>query len=89
MHVLARQDQHAPKDITRLLTGIDHLRQPIERRVRIAAAQALDEGADRINVIVALFVIQHGAALNRLFNDGKRDADDTGRVGGGGLDCQL
>ncbi|MEI2776443.1 MAG: hypothetical protein V9G19_10825 [Tetrasphaera sp.] len=74
-HILAGKDQHAAEDEARRLAGIDHLGHPVHRGVRVAAAQALDEGADRVEVIVALFVVEHGAALDRFFGDGERDVE--------------
>ena len=37
----------------RVLAGRDHRREPVERRVGIVAAQALDERRDRVVVAVA------------------------------------
>ena len=63
-HIFAGKDQHAPKDKARTFARIVHLRHPIPGGVWVAAAQALDKGADGVKVIVALFVIEDGAALD-------------------------
>ena len=87
--ILAGEHQHAPEDEARLLAGVDHPRQPVERGVRIGPAQALDEGADRVVVNVAFLVVEHGAALDALFCDGEVNMDHAICIGRGRLDCQL
>ena len=74
-HILAGEDQHAAEDEARRLAGIDHLGHPVHRRIGVAAAQALDEGADRVEVVVAFLVVEHGAALDRFFGDGEGDVE--------------
>ena len=64
--VLRGKDQHAPEQIAWILAGVDHARHPVQGGVRVGAAQALDEGADGVVVGVALLVVQHRAALDRL-----------------------
>ena len=76
-HVLAGEDQHAPEHEARILARVDHLGQPVERRVGVRAAQRLDVGADGVEVVVALFVVQHRALLDAFLGDGEGDADDT------------
>ena len=91
-HILAGKDQHAPEDEARRLAGIDHLRHPVDGRIRVAAAQALDKGADGVEVVVALLVIEDGAALDRLLGDVQRHVDDGRRArvdGVGGLHSQF
>ena len=73
--ILAGEDDHAPEDETRLLAGVDHPRHPVERRVGVGAAQALDERADGVVVDVAFLVVEHGAALDGFFGDGAGDVE--------------
>ena len=79
--VLGGEDDHAPHDEQRVLAGLDHAGQPVERGVGVGAAQGLDEGADRVVVGVALAVVEVGAVLQRLF-------DRTARVIDGGAPCR-
>ncbi len=88
-HVLAGQDQHPPEEEARVLAGIDHLGQPVERRVGVGAAQRLDEGADGVVVIVAVLVVQHRPALDALLGHGHVDDDDPLGVGRRRLHRQL
>ena len=74
-HVLTGKDDHAAEDEARLLARVDHPRHPVERRVRVRAAQALDERADGVVVDIAFFVVEHGATLDGLLGDGAGDMD--------------
>ncbi len=88
-HVLAGKDQHPPEDKAGVLTGIDHLGQPIERRIGIRAAQRFDKGADGIIVIVAILVIEHRPALDALLGHAHVHDNDAILVGRGGLYGQF
>jgi len=79
-HVLAREDDDAPRDEHWVLARVDHPHQPVERRVGIAAAHALDERADGVVMLVAGAVVQEAAPLQRLAHVGERD---LARPGGG------
>ena len=48
---------------SRVLAGRDHRRQPVQRRVRVVAAEALDERRDRVVVAVAGPVVGEDALL--------------------------
>ena len=41
--VLAGEDHHPARDEARVLAGLEHARQPVERGVGVAAAHGLDE----------------------------------------------
>ena len=58
-----------PRDEPDVFAGVEHLRQPVERGVRIAAAHAFDEGGDRVVVLVAIAVIDDRLSLNALLRD--------------------
>ena len=53
----------------------EHARQPVDRRVRIAAAHALDEGAGDVVMGVAGRVEVHDLALDRLLGHLQRELD--------------
>jgi len=80
-HVFAGQDEETAQYEARILPGVDHLRQPVQSRVGIRAAHRLDERADRVKVIVALAVVQHGARLDGLLRYSHVDHDAAVRVG--------
>ena len=63
--VLGRADDQPPGDEPRILAGRDHRGQPVQRRVRIVAAQALDERRDRVVVPVAGAVVREDPLLGR------------------------
>jgi hypothetical protein len=39
--VLGRHAQHAPRDVARVATAVEHAAEPVQRRVRIGAAHGL------------------------------------------------
>ncbi|OQA43300.1 MAG: hypothetical protein BWY52_01914 [Chloroflexi bacterium ADurb.Bin325] len=88
-HVLSGKDDHAPEDEARVLARIHHARHPVERRVGIRPAQALDERADGVVVDVALLIIEHRAALDRFLGDRQVDMDRGVGARPGRLDGQL
>ena len=74
-HVLGGADRNAARDEARILAGVNHLRQPVERRVRIAPAHGLDERADGVVVRIPVAVIHDGLLLDALLGNFHRDAD--------------
>ena len=68
-HVLAGGDQHAAEDEARVLAGLHHACQPEEGGIGVRAPQRLDEGADRVEVGIALLVVEHGPLLDRFLGD--------------------
>ena len=50
-----------PGDEPRVLAALQHPRQPVDRRIGVAAAHALDEGGDGVVVGVAGAVVDDGA----------------------------
>ena len=68
-----RADHDAPGDEARVLAGFQHPRQPVDRRVRIAAAHALDEGAGHVVMRVAGRVVVERLALDRILGDFERE----------------
>jgi hypothetical protein len=87
--VFAGSDQHPPEDEARVLTGFHHPGQPEQGRIGIAAPQRLDEGTDRVEVGIALLVVQNRTLLNRFFGDGQVDRDHAVVIGRCGLNSEL
>ena len=81
-HVLAGKDEHAAEDVVRVLARPHHAGQPVQRRVRVRPADRLDVGADRVEVVVALLVVEHHLALDAFLRDFPGDEDL--RAAGGG-----
>src|SRR2546428_310015 len=65
-HVLAGEDDDAPRDEHGVLSSVDHPHEPVESGVGVGATHALDEGADRVVVLVARAVVEQRSALERL-----------------------
>ena len=63
--VFRREDDHSPDDEERVLAGLDHSRQPVERGVGVGAANRLDERRDGVVVEVGLLVVVGAAILQR------------------------
>ncbi len=82
--VLTGENEHPPQDKTRIFPGVQHFRHPIQRRVGIGAAHALDKRADRVVVLVAALVVAHRALLDALLGHGQIDQDRAVRAGLGG-----
>jgi len=61
--VLAGEDNDAAGDEHRILAGVDHAHQPVESGIGIGAANALDERADRVVMLVAGPVVEEAPAL--------------------------
>ncbi len=66
-HILPREDEHAAKDETRVFASVEHAGQPIQGSVGVGTAQALDKGADRVEMDIAIFVVENGASLDGFF----------------------
>ena len=64
--VLAGEDEHAAEEKARIFASVHHPRQPVEGGVWIRAAHGLDKGADGVEVVVALLVVEQGAPLDGL-----------------------
>ena len=63
--VLGREDHHAARDEQRVLAGLEHAHQPVDRGVGIAAAHALDERGDDVVVLLAALVVAERLLLQR------------------------
>ena len=74
----------APRDKARVFAGVDHFRQPVERRIGIAAAHGFDERGNGVVVRVAVAVIHDGFLLDALLGGGQVQMDDALRARLGG-----
>ncbi len=84
--VLAREDHEAAGDEAGVLPRLHHPREVVQSRIDIAAADALDQGAGDVVVLVAVPVVAHGRAVDGLLYVSHRDLG--GRAGlGGGRSC--
>jgi hypothetical protein len=63
---------------------VEHFRQPVKRGIGIAAADAFDEGADRVVMGVVLRIVDDGFALDAFLDDGAGQVDGAVRGGIGG-----
>ena len=87
--VLTGGDQQAAEEEAGIFAGLHHAGQPEQGGVGIRAADRLDEGADRVVVGIALFVVEHRPLLDRFLGDRQIDADLALAIGGGGLHRQF
>ena len=81
--VFGSQDHQPARDEERVFARVEHAREPIDRRIRIAAANRLDEGADDVVVVLALLVVGDHAALQRVGDQRAVDVARAVRVGRG------
>ena len=84
--VLAGQDHQPAGDEARVLAGLDHPGQVVQRRVDVGAADRLDERADHVVVLVALPVVAHRGPVDGASRPSSRSmiglALALGRAGG-------
>ena len=76
-HILACRDHDPAGNEKRILSGIDHLRHPIERCIGIAPPHALDECGN--GIVMFILVIDQRFLLDRLLGRGEIVADNSVR----------
>ena len=64
--IFDRHPHDAAREVERVLAGVEHARQIIERRVRIGAAHRLVQGRDQVVVAVLRLVVDRCAPLHDL-----------------------
>ena len=84
-HVFGRRDDQAPRHEQRVLAGFEHARHPVDGRVRVAAAHALDERRHDVVMLVAGLVIEKMPLLHRAL-DVRQLELALAREGGRGFD---
>ena len=67
-HILRGQNHHPPRDELRVLSRLQHLRQPVDTRIRVRPAHALDERRYRIVVLVTRAVVFQYRLLQGLLD---------------------
>ena len=76
-----------------ILSRGNHAREPVERRVRVSAAEAFNKGADNVVMVVAVAVVENDLLLDAFFRglEVNLNAGSLGRrpCGNGGLDGEL
>ena len=77
----------AAEDDERVAPALDEAEGVVERRVGVAAAQALAEGGEE--VVIHVLVVGERLALDGLLGVGKGDADDAVFAGRRGEHRQL
>src|SRR5882762_4617706 len=85
-YVLGRRDDEPAGNEQRVLSRLEHSSHPVDRGVRVAAANALDEGRHDVVVLVAGAVVQKMSFLQRAFNMADLDGAFSGE-GGGSLEA--
>jgi len=87
--VLRREDDEPPGDEHRILPGVDHPHEPVQRAVGIGAPDALDERGYRVVVGVPGAVVNERAPLERLLDRAQVDVSDALVVRRGGVCRKL
>ncbi len=66
-NVFRGRNDKSSRDKPRIFSGLQHPREPIQGRVRIAAADALDERTRHVVMIIACRIKSNHSALHRFF----------------------
>ena len=88
-NVLARKDDNASRDETKIFAGVEHFRQPIYGAFFIGSAHALDERADGVVMRVTRAIINDRFLLDAFLGDGEREMDNAARIGRRGEHADL
>ena len=81
--VLGREAHQPARDVERILAGLEHARQPVERRVGVAVAHRLVQRRDEVVVLLAGLVVA-GARAAGWLRSSVRAVDAAGRPSGAG-----
>ena len=71
--VFPGRNQQAPEDEAGIFAGFHHACQPKQGGIGITAANRFDEGADGVEMGIALLVVENGLLLDRLLSDRQGD----------------
>ena len=63
--VLGGEAHQAPRDVERILAGLEHARQPVDGGIRIAVAHRLVQRGDDVVVLFAALVVEQRPSLDR------------------------
>src|SRR5688572_131834 len=75
--VSRRSDHQAPRDEARIFPRVDHLRQPVKRSIRIAAAHRLDVSRDGVVMRITAAIVDNRLLLDALRRDIDSDVNET------------
>ncbi len=64
--ILGGEADQAAGDVAGVLAAGEHAGEPVERRVRVGAAQRLMQRGDEVVVLLAILVVERGAAADHL-----------------------
>ena len=64
--VLGREAHEPPRDVERVLAGLDHPREPIDGRVGIAVAHRLVQRGNQVVVLFAGLVVEERPVLRQI-----------------------
>ncbi len=82
--VLGGEDDEPPGHEERVVAGLEQARQVVERGVRIAGAQALDQCGDDVVVLLAVAIVEQHAAPRGLLHRLRRQRLGASRMERGG-----
>ena len=75
--VFRRQNRDTPRNEARVFAGYNHLGQPIQRRIRIAAAHGFYKRRNRVVVFILAGIVHDSFLLNGFLGD--RLGDESAR----------
>ena len=70
-------DDNATSNESRILSSMNHLRQPVKRRIDVTASHRLDECGDRVVVLILITIVHHGFFLNAILGNLESDANSA------------
>src|SRR5579859_1971826 len=74
-NIFGSKTNQAAHDIERVFSRFDHTTKPVEAGVRVGAAQGFMQRRNGVKVLVAALVVEEGAMLHDLFDQGHGDVD--------------
>src|SRR6266478_8817334 len=71
--VFAGYADHAAGEIERIFAALEHTREPVEGRVGIGIADGFVQGGDKVEVLLAGFVVTQESSLQHVFEELRGD----------------
>ena len=66
-------DDNATSNESWILSGMNHLRQPVKRRIDVTAPHRLDKCGDRVVVLILVTIVDYGFFLNAILRNLESD----------------
>ena len=88
-HVFGGKADQSPGDVKRVLSGLQHAGQPVDRSVRVAVAKRFVQRRDEIVVFLAGLVVEKHTALHRVSDQLLADPFPAGFLGWSHLNGNL